>query len=122
MFEIKLTALRAGSEAPVLGKRDKKTLWLYNSLFNVFCNFALIAFSFSACNSYDSDHIPFLLKGLDVWVYDNVTNREYYGGRVKANYFSKDDAIAECGNLAYAIAGQYRLSEWSYVCCTGQSV
>jgi hypothetical protein len=59
-----------------------------------------------------------MIKGFDIWVYDNTADKNYYGGRVKANYFSKDDALSECGSRAYAVAREYNLSDWSYVCCT----
>ncbi len=77
----------------------------------------------SGCDSYDSDFIPYGLKGLDVWVYsdltyDNTTEKEYYGGRVEASYFSNSSAISECGDLAYGTANHYHLQDWSYVCCT----
>ncbi len=72
----------------------------------------------AACNSYDKDYIPYTLKGFDVWVYDNATDKEYYGGRVKANYFSKDSALSRCRDQAYTVAKQYKLTNWSYVCCT----
>ncbi len=72
----------------------------------------------SGCDSYDSDYIPYGLKGLDVWVYDNATDKEYYGGRVEASYFSKDSAISECADLAYATANHSHLQDWGYVCCT----
>ncbi len=70
------------------------------------------------CNSYDSDFIPFGLKGLDVYVYDDLADKEFYAGRVKANYFSSDSALSKCGNYAYALAKQRNLQDWSYVCCT----
>ena len=77
-----------------------------------------VSLHLTGCSSYDSDYIPYMLKGLNVWVYDNMNDKEYYGGRVEANYFSKDDALSECRSRAYAIAEQYHLSDWSYVCCT----
>jgi hypothetical protein len=88
-----------------------------------FSNYCLVfffplLFSFLGCRGYDSDYIPYRLKGLDVWVHDNAHDKNYYGGRVKANYFSRDDALSACRRRAYAVAEQYHLSDWSYVCCT----
>ena len=70
------------------------------------------------CDRYDSNFIPYRIKGLDVWVYNDITDREYYGGRVKTNYSKRKSALAECGNRAYAIANQNHLQDWSYICCT----
>ena len=72
----------------------------------------------SGCNTYDNDYIPFAIKGLDVWVYDNAEDKNFYGGRVKANYFSVDSALSNCQSFAYSVAKQHNLNDWSYVCCT----
>jgi hypothetical protein len=74
--------------------------------------------NFAGCSGHDNDYIPYMLKGLDVWVYNNTNDKEYYGGRVKANYFSRDNALSECNSRAYAVANQYHLTDWSYICCT----
>ena len=71
-----------------------------------------------ACSGHDSDFIPFALRGFDVWVYDNATDKEFYGGRVEANYFSKDSGLRKAGSRAYSTARQYNIADWSYVCCT----
>ena len=80
--------------------------------------FIIFAILISGCDGYDSDYFPYTMKGLDVWVYNNNTDKEYYGGRVEASYFSKDEALSNCGSYAYSIASQYNLNDWSYVCCT----
>lgn len=72
----------------------------------------------SSCDSYDSNYMPYGLTGLDVWVYNDETDKEYYGGRVEASYFSKDKALSDCSHRAYSVAQQYHLDDWSYVCCT----
>lgn len=77
---------------------------------------ALTALSLMSCT--DSDYVPYALSGLDVWVAERGSNRSYYGGRVSANYFSRERAIAECARLALATAKQNRLDSWGYVCCT----
>jgi len=76
---------------------------------------ALILFG---CDGYDSDYYPYTMKGLDVWVYNNNTDKEYYGGRVDASYFSKDEALSNCSSYAYSLASQNNFNNWSYVCCT----
>lgn len=72
----------------------------------------------TACNSHDSDYIPYAIKAMDVWVYDIEKDKNYYGGRVKTNYFSSDSALSKCASNAHATANQYHLNDWSYVCCT----
>ena len=72
----------------------------------------------AGCDKYDNNYIPYGLKGLNVLVYDNKNGKEYYGGMIEANYLSKDKALAECGSRAYALAQQFYLQDWSYVCCT----
>ena len=59
-----------------------------------------------------------MIKGYDVWVYDNINEKEYYGGRIKANYFSSESALSQCQKAAYYTASQYNLEDWGYVCCT----
>jgi len=83
--------------------------------------FLITLLSFSGCSGYDSDYIPYMLKGLDVWVYDNTNDKDYYGGRVKANYFSKDDALSTCRSYAYGVAEQYHLSDWIMLCTVTSS-
>jgi hypothetical protein len=72
----------------------------------------------AGCDSYDSDYFPYKLTGLNVWVYNNATQKEYFGGFVEASYFSRKKALSECGARASATARQYHLENWSYVCCT----
>jgi len=72
----------------------------------------------SACDSYDSDFFPYAVKGLRVFVYDNNTRREFFGGQIEASYFSRQKALSECASRAQATASFNNLREWSYVCCT----
>ncbi len=67
---------------------------------------------------YDDDFIPYGLKGLDVYVYNNRTDKEFYAGRVEGNYSSKDETISEAQSLAYSFALEKNLRDWSYICCT----
>jgi len=78
----------------------------------------IILLTVLGCNNYDSDYIPYRIKGLDVWVYDNAQDKNYYGGRVETNYFKSDSALSDCGSRAYATANYKHLKDWSYVCCT----
>lgn len=106
------TLLYGKSEEGEMGK--KQCSMLVTLSFAIF----LLLITLFACNIQDSDYIPIGLKAMDVWVWDDATNRNYYGGRIKATYFSKDSALSECASRAYALANQYNLHEWSYVCCT----
>jgi len=71
-----------------------------------------------ACKGYDSNFIPYALKGLDVWVYNNETDREFYGGRIEARYWNRSEALSSCSGQAYAVARERHLQDWSYICCT----
>lgn len=71
-----------------------------------------------SCSKHDDDYIPYGLIGMDVYVYNNETDVEYYAGRVDGNYFKRDKVLASCGNLAYSTASQKYLDDWSYICCT----
>ena len=79
---------------------------------------SLIVVLFTACKGYDSDFIPYLMKGLDVWVYDDNTDREFYAGQVKANYWNRKEALSSCNTYAHSLAREKGLRNWSYVCCT----
>ena len=71
-----------------------------------------------SCKPYDDNFIPYGLKGLDVYVYDNRTDKEFYAGRVEGNYLSKNKTIGEAQSLAYSFAQNKNLRDWSYICCT----
>jgi hypothetical protein len=58
------------------------------------------------------------MKGLNVLVYNNKTDKEYFGGYVEANYLSKSEGLEKCQRAAYSTAKQHHLKDWSYVCCT----
>ena len=71
-----------------------------------------------ACSGSDSDYFPYGMKGLNVWVYNNGTNEEYFGGFVEGSYFSRNEALSNCASRAGATAQQHYLRDWSYICCT----
>lgn len=80
---------------------------------------AIVWFLFSqGCFGDDKDYVPFNLKGMDAWVYNNENDKEFYGGRAEGNYFQKEDVLSQCGSLAYATAKANHIEDWSYVCCT----
>ncbi len=78
----------------------------------------LFSLILSGCDGHDSDYIPYTMKGMDVWVYNNNTDKEIYAGRVDGSYFSKDESLSNCSSYAYSIAAQNNLKDWSYICCT----
>jgi len=73
---------------------------------------------FSGCDSHDGDYFPYGMKGLNVWIYNNKTNTEYFGGFVEASYISRKEALSSCHDRAVFTARQYQLQDWGYVCCT----
>jgi hypothetical protein len=72
----------------------------------------------AACTGHDSEYYPYQMTGLDVWVYDPSTGKNFFGGRVEANYFDREAGTRQCGAYAYSTAEQNKLRNWSYVCCT----
>lgn len=72
----------------------------------------------AACDGQDSDYIPYMLKGMNVYVYDE-DDREFFAGRVDGNYLDRDDLLSSCGAMAAAEAERRHLGQrWGYVCCT----
>ena len=78
----------------------------------------VILFSLGCKGSTDSDYFPYAMKGLNVLVYNNKTDKEYSGGYVEANYLSRSEGLTKCQNAAYSTAKANYLEDWSYVCCT----
>jgi hypothetical protein len=72
------------------------------------------------CDAHDTSYIPFALTAYDVHFYDKREGREFYVGRVSANYFTRNDGLAKANALAHDEARRRRLlsEEWSYVACT----
>ena len=62
-------------------------------------------------NAYDEHFISYNIKSFDVWVYNDDTDKEYYAGNVKTDYYNAQ-------NLAYKVAKLHRLKNWNYLCCT----
>lgn len=71
------------------------------------------------CDGHDSDYIPYSLKGMDVWVYDEDKDQSHFAGRVDASYFSGGKARRECHDLAiYYTRANPQIRRWGWVCCT----
>lgn len=81
----------------------------------------LVVLLLASCDSHDSDYIPYGLKGMNVYVYNNDTDKEFYAGHVEGSYLSKDEALNNCQSLAYSVVRQNHLDNWSYICCTETS-
>ncbi len=81
---------------------------------------ALVAFyaSLAGCDGYDSEYYPYTMKGLNAFVYDNASGKEYFAGFIEASYFSRAEAASKCAALAASTAAANHLREWGYVCCT----
>lgn len=74
-------------------------------------------FLLSACGADDSGY-PMSMTGLDAWVQDNDSGKQFYAGRVEANYLGRTDAASKCRDLAIGTARANNLQRWGYVCCT----
>ena len=77
----------------------------------------VLAFGPSSCFE-DNAYFPYFMKGLDVWVYDNAHQKDFYGGRVEGTWFARKSVLADCGVMAERAARDNHLKDWSYVCCT----
>ncbi len=70
-----------------------------------------------ACGAEDSDY-PMSMSGLDSWVQDSDSGKQFYAGRVEASYLGRAEAAAKCRDLAIATANANSLQRWGYACCT----
>jgi hypothetical protein len=78
----------------------------------------LVAALIAACSGQDGDYFPYLMKGLNVYVYDNKAEAEIFAGYVEAGYTDRKDGLARCAALASSTAHDRHLEDWGYVCCT----
>ena len=76
------------------------------------------AVGLTACPEKDSRSIPYSIKALDVYVYNDDTDTEFFAGRVETDYSSIDEGLSNCSADAYALARDKHLQNWSYICCT----
>lgn len=79
---------------------------------------AILLSLIGGCTAQDSDYIPYALTGYDVWVYDDTSDREFYGGRIESSYLTRKAGLDQCGDAAEDLADTRHLKDWSYVCCT----
>ncbi len=79
----------------------------------------LLAFVLTACDSHDSDFIPYDLEGYNVYVY--VGEQEFYAGFVEANYINSSDKLSEAQSLAANFAYSKNFRKWDYIICTATS-
>lgn len=73
---------------------------------------------FSCSDGQDGDYFPYRMKGLDVYVYDNLEGKEHFAGHIKARYWDRKEALATCADYAEVTARSNQLKDWGYVCCT----
>lgn len=78
----------------------------------------LLSIFLGACKNYDKNFIPYGLRGMDAWVYNNENEQEYFGGRSEGNYLNRRKVLGDCQKNAHVTANEYYLKDWSYVCCT----
>jgi hypothetical protein len=78
----------------------------------------IAAVALLACSGQDGDYFPYLMKGLNVYVYDNKADAEIFAGFVEASYTSQKHGLARCAALASSEAADRHLADWGYVCCT----
>ena len=78
----------------------------------------LLSLFLISCDSHDSNYLPYTMKGVNVYVYDNKTDKEYFAGFVEGNYIARKETLSQCASFANISAFQNHLNDWSYVCCT----
>jgi len=70
------------------------------------------------CDGHENDYAPYGITGFDVYVYNNVTEKEFYAGRGETRYGTAKDDLSKTQSLAYSIARRNHLEDWSYITCT----
>lgn len=84
-------------------------------------NLALIVVSATllGCSGHDADYMPYLLKGMNSYVYDE-DGRDYFAGYSEGNYLEREDVLVSCASNARSKAYDLGIidANWSYICCT----
>ncbi len=84
----------------------------------LFIVIGLIVFVLIVLTRQDSDKIPYALRGMDVYLYNDKTSEEFLVKRVDGSYLSKDKVLRDCQDEAYLAARSRKIQYWSYSCCT----
>jgi hypothetical protein len=73
----------------------------------------------ASCSGHDSDYMPYKLKGMNAYVYDEDDN-EHFAGYSEGDYLDREAVLAGCQRNAHWKAQELHLGdrEWSYICCT----
>lgn len=79
--------------------------------------FALLALT--GCEKHDDNFMPYDLKGMNVYVYDEDDN-EHFAGFAQGSYSQRGDVLSACQSNANGKAHELHIddSDWSYICCT----
>lgn len=77
-----------------------------------------IAVLLTKSNIHDGNNIPYGLIAFDVYVLNKTSDKEFFAGTVKTNYFLKNKGLTKAITLADSYANAMSLTDWSYVCCT----
>lgn len=75
----------------------------------------------AGCGATDSEHVPFALSGLGVWVFERSTKASHFAGQIEASYLGRREALSRCASQASAFASSRQMRDWDYVCCTATS-
>lgn len=73
----------------------------------------------SACSGHDSDYMPYDMKGMNAYLYDQ-DGREHFAGFSDGSYLDRESLLSQCRSNAFAKARGLHLDDrdWGYVCCT----
>lgn len=79
--------------------------------------FALLASI--GCAKHDDDFIPYDLKGMNAYVYDE-DDEEHFAGFFGGNYSQRVAVLSACQSNAQGKAHELHIDDdpWSYICCT----
>ena len=66
----------------------------------------------------DDSSIPYDMKGMNSWLYDNASGESFLAGYTEATYDSRDEALRACAAHSANLAEAKKMQDWSYVCCT----
>ena len=63
----------------------------------------LLTLALGGCSKHDSDYIPYGLKGLNVYLFDEekAPNGDYFVGYVECSYLKRKEGLSQARTLAY---------------------
>lgn len=78
------------------------------------------------CSKHDPDYIPYGLKGLNVYLFDEkkAPNGDYFAGYIECSYLKREEGLSNARALAYREAQRLHFETLNgryYIICTATS-